>query len=530
MADANQKRSGRVLVVLTGGNIGLIATTDRQNQSVLKPAGVAEIKKIVLGSETADTLVLRERSLVGLPIHVDFTELRNEQRRFADPEEFDSAQVNPSQWTVIAETIKAHYDRYEGFVILHGLDTMAYTASALSFMLRNLRVPVILTGSQRPLNFPRTDATQNIFSAITLAASASLGLEPEIPEVCVYSYDTLFRGNRTSMASASSYRTFDSPNFPPIASVGEHIEIQAHLVRVSGTAQLLTLRNKVDAKVVILDVFPGMGASIIHNVREKETGIKGVLLRTYGMGTAPTSASVLEALEGLSDAEIVVMNVTQARSGRISHGQDPVSLRLFEQGVVSGVDMTAEAAYAKMVILLSEKDDATEAGDLLQIESCGEQSQSIFHIHFDANQTREDESGDGAFRALLRPTREQVVGQDKIKQNLRGISYIQLRLLGLEPMKEDNKPVNRTIELEAALIDESREPNAVVAHLKTDILRWFAKGRNTINVAYDITPWRDQLLSPDRIPSTMLRLQTNEAVRWKRASIVIFAGLDVSAS
>jgi L-asparaginase/archaeal Glu-tRNAGln amidotransferase subunit D len=299
MPTVEDKRLGRVLVILTGGNIGLIATMDNRNETVLRPAELTELRALVLGSANADTLLLRERTLAGLAIHLAFKDLRqNDQRRFSDPEEFDSAQVDPRTWAVLADTIKDSYEQYEGFVILHGLDTMAYTASALSFMLQNLQSPVILTGSQRPLNYPRTDAIQNIYSALTLAAAESLGITPVVPEVAVYCYDTLFRGTRVSMMNASSYRTFDSPNFPPLATVGEHIETQAHLVKPRGSPKVLTVRNRVDAKVVILDVFPGMDAAIFENLHQ--TNSKGVLLRTYGMGTAPTSPSVLEALDALT--------------------------------------------------------------------------------------------------------------------------------------------------------------------------------------------------------------------------------------
>jgi L-asparaginase len=413
---------------------------------------------------------------------------------------------------------------------------MAYTASAISFMLKGLRSPVIFAGSQRPLNFARTDALQNIFSAITLAASGYLGLKPIIREVTVYSYDTLFRANRASMVSASSYRTYDSPNFPSIATVGEHIEIQSHLVRAPDESKMLIANTKVDAEVVILDVFPGMRPAIINGLarnveRAREANnenvpIRGVLLRTYGMGTAPTSSSVLDALQKLNESDIVVMNVTQARSGRISHGQDPVSLRLFEQGVISGVDMTAEAAYAKMVVLLSQVEDFHEVSDLLQLERAGEQSQSIFHIHFDANQTREDDTNPGIFQAILSPRPVNEV--HLLRSHIGRVSYIQLRLLGLEPVTGDNKPVSRTIELDVSLVDPDGPANSEVARLKSDLLRWVARGRRTINMAYDITDAKDRLLSLDKIPSTRVRLRTNEMVRWKRASIAIFTTVEDS--
>jgi L-asparaginase len=524
----NQKKAGRVLVILTGGNVTLASAKDRHNEDVLTPARVPDIKKELLGNETADTLLLQEGTLAGRIVHVDFEDLREgEEQKYHDPEELDSAQVNPKLWAKLVRRIKDNYDDYEGFVILHGLDTMAYTASALSFMLQNLNAPIILTGSQRPLNFKRTDAVQNIFTAITFAAADTLGIRPVITGVSVYSYDTLFRGSRASMSSATAYRAFDSPNFSQLATVGEHIEIQSHLIQVDQIAHVLTTKEKVEARVVILDVYPGMDASIIHGLRQAE-GIKGVLLRTYGMGTAPTSEGVLKALRQLTDAGIVVMNVTQARSGRISHGQDSVSLRLFEQGVISGVDMTAEAAYAKMVVLLSELDNDKKCADLLQIEGAGEQSQSIFHIHFDANETREDESGSGTYSAILRPSRA-VEEAPRIRKDLQLIDYIQLRILGLEPSREEDAGRNWSTEIDISLIDptsDTTQEGKIVASLKRDTLRWFSAGRKTINKAYDITDNRDQLVSRDKIPSTYVRLESHQPIRWRLASIAVFAHVD----
>lgn len=508
-----------VSVIMTGGNIGLVATKDKHDNTVLEPARLPEIRRLVLGDPQATSLILREGGLAGTSVAVEFTDLRGTRQRYSDPEELDSAQVDPQLWAELAERINKQYARFEGFVVLHGLDTMAYTASGLAFMLRNLQSPVILTGSQRPLNYPRTDALQNIFSAITLAASESLGIAPIIPEVCVYSYDTLYRGSRVSMIDASSYRSFDSPNFPPFGTVGEHIDIQQHLIGDRSSTLMLNLRTQVAAKVSILDVFPGMDAGILLGLGAADD-VRGVLLRTYGMGTAPTSPEVLAALDNLTKAGKVVMNVTQARSGRISRNEDPVSLRLFEQGVISGVDMTAEAAYAKMVVLLSEKSDPQEVADLLQIEQCGEQSLSIFNIHFEPGETR-DIRDEGRCSAELKPIKG-LIGRHLLR--LDSVKYIQLRMLGVEPVeKKTGAAITRAIELEAMLVDPHAEDKTAAHRVKADILRWSSKGRPTINVAYDITPFKDRLISPDQTPSTILVFETTEAIRWKRLSVVIHA-------
>jgi len=190
--------------------------------------------------------------------------------------------------------------------------------------------------------------------------------------------------------------------------------------------------------------------------------------------------------------------------------------------VISGVDMTAEAAYAKMVIYCSEKRKFEEVSDLLQIEHYGEQSLSIFNIHFPAGTTKEESDGDKCL-ATLKPERE-ITGSHLIKYSL--IKNIQIRLLGLEPVaKEDGKPVNRTIEIELSLVDPTVEHKTISHHLKSDILRWSSKGRNTINIAYNVTEAKDKLLSPGNMPNTYLLLETNEPIKWTRCQFVIFAAI-----
>lgn len=541
---ATRKAVGRssgegVLVIVAGGNIGLMAIEENQNW-VVRPAALEDLATLVVdeasggaGRTTGGTLVLREDSTKGTRIRVDFQPIGTQAARSYGPEELDSAQVDPARWEEIAETIESQYDNYEGFVILHGLDTMAYTAAALSFMLGQPKVPVILTGAQRPLNFGRTDALQNIVSSIAIAASGSLGIHPIVQEVCVYSHDTLFRGNRVTMMSSSSYRSFDSPNYPALAVAGENIEIQDHLIWRYGKRHHLDHRDAARAQVEIVDVFPGMNPARVASLSEervsdlrkqelegKRSDLRGVLLRTYGMGTAPTSEKFLTALKDLVDAEIVVMSVTQARSGRISHGTDPVSVRLMEQGVVSGGDMTAEAAYAKMVVLLSQSDDAAEMADRLQIARCGEQSQNVFNLHFKAGETQQEGGSD--FTAYLSQS-EMVEGHELIPED---ITHIQLRLFGVQPADSSRPNARRLIELKVNLAERLQDRNEIGELLVHETLRWDNGASETLNLVKDVTDFVEPyVLQPDQF---MVRLETSEPISWTRAGLAIFSTVRLS--
>jgi len=247
--------------------------------------------------------------------------------------------------------------------------------------------------------------------------------------------------------------------------------------------------------------------------------VSGILLRTYGMGTAPTQEGFLTALEELVKSGVLIMNVTQARSGRISHGLDPISLRLFEHGVVSGVDMTSEAAYAKMVVLLSQHLPAHEIADKVQIDLCGEQSQSIFTLHFPADATREGVPGIKDATATVEPSTA-ITHRELLDRSNTQIRFIQLRILGLHLDPKPSEPRSRVVRFNAYLVDKGQAIPLIVDELKKQqSLTWSRYGRPTINVAFDITQSKDQLLSA----GTMLRIDTTEPVRWKRMQVVIHA-------
>lgn len=258
----------------------------------------------------------------------------------------DSANMTPSNWHQIAEHIKHHYHEYDGFVVLHGTDTMAYTASALSFMLENLSKPVILTGSQLPLFETRNDARENLINALWIAGNYN------IPEVCVYFGTKLFRGNRVSKIDASSFAAFDSPNFPIIGKVGTDIRIRHELLLEIPSAEF-QLQKINPLAVSVLRIFPGMSIDIIRPILQLP--LKAVILQTYGIGTAPEEKSFLDLIQQTVERGIVIVNCSQCAYAKVRMSDYVSGSALLSAGVISGADMTIEAALTKLFYLFSKE-------------------------------------------------------------------------------------------------------------------------------------------------------------------------------
>lgn len=278
----------------------------------------------------------------------------------------DSSSMSPSTWFDIAEDIAAHHDDYDGFLVIHGTDTMAYTASALSLMLEGLKKPVILTGGQIPLCEVRNDSRENLITSLLLAA------RDDIHEVCLFFNNRLFRGNRTTKVNAGSFDAFDSPNFPPLGTTGIDIEIDSALLlpKPHEHAQL-RVHKLHDSPVAVLRLFPGISAAVVKNLLAPP--IKGLVLETYGVGNAPDNDPELMAvLKEASDRGVVIVNCTQCLKGRVRMGAYATGSGLLEAGVISGFDMTPEAALAKMFFLFSTRSDIHEIRTLMQISLKGE--------------------------------------------------------------------------------------------------------------------------------------------------------------
>jgi L-asparaginase len=317
----------KVLLIYTGGTIGMMQNPET---GALKPFDfrfltreVPELKRLNVKLESV---------------------------AFKKP--IDSSNMHPKVWVEMAQVIEKNYDTFDGFVILHGSDTMAYTASALSFMLENLAKPVILTGSQLPIGIIRTDGKENLITAIEIAAAKKNG-RPLVPEVAIYFEYELFRGNRTLKYNSAHFDAFISPNYPVLAEAGVTIEYKENYIQ-RGSKKKLNVYKNMDTNIAVLSLFPGINQKTVSCVLSNPD-VKAVIIETFGAGNASTEKWFIDELKTAIKRGVIIFNVTQCLEGRVIQGKYETSSQLKQIGVTGGEDITMEAAVTKLMFLLGQK-------------------------------------------------------------------------------------------------------------------------------------------------------------------------------
>ena len=467
----------KVLIINTGGTIGMVHNDPNDPTSPLRPA--------------KDWHEIAKEHPILEKFPTDYCQL--------DPL-IDSSDMCLEVWVKIGEIIEKFYDEYRGFVILHGTDTMAFTASALSFMCKNLSKPIILTGSQVPLQFPRSDALQNLITAIQIAGNEIYGVRL-VPEVAIFFRDTLLRGNRARKIDATNYFGFSSPNYPAIGEVGGDIKIIKDRI-LKPSHEKFYLDKRFSNEVIVLELFPGLNFSYLKNIFKEGSGIKGVILKTYGNGNAPTSQEFLDFLEYISSQKIVIIDITQCTKGFVKMGLYEASAKLTDIGVISGTDLTPEAAVTKLMYLLGAYKDIKQIKRKMQVDICGEQTLSQYDFSFES---------DGEFTDYFET---EIVVPKKLKKEylLRAVA----RVVGIKDRECEDKDLIITMSIESLddYNDNFIEPNSKIQKI-------VKKDKKDAHILFDKSVKR--ILDSSRM--VKITMTSNMKITWENINFSIYSEL-----
>lgn len=343
------KSRQRILMIYTGGTIGMIENPETGS---LEPFDF-------------DHLLENVPKLRLLDLEIESVE-------FEHP--IDSSSMNPGHWQKIAKVIEENYEKYDGFVVLHGTDTMAYTASALSFMLENLAKPVIITGSQLPIGDVRTDGEENLITALQIAGSTDSEGHPKVREVAILFEDFLLRGNRSTKHSSDNFAAFSSNNYPPLAEIGLGIHFNKSEAPLDNSEKKFRVHYGIDTNVMYIDLFPGIQEGVVRHLFSTP-GIKGIVMKTFGAGNGPNDPWFIQTLQEAVARGIVVINISQCMNGSVMPELYSAGREISRSGVISGRDMTSEAAITKLMHLFGCGMSAKEVGDCMKRSICGEMTE-----------------------------------------------------------------------------------------------------------------------------------------------------------
>ena len=335
-----------ILIIYTGGTIGMIENPDTR---ALEPFNM--------------------RHLLDNVPKIKLLDLELESMEFDNP--IDSSSMEPSHWQDIARVIEANYNDYDGFVVLHGTDTMAYTASALSFMLENLDKPVIITGSQLPIGDVRTDGEENLITALQVASARDSEGRHMVREVAILFEDYLWRGNRSTKHSSDNFNAFSSDNYPALASFGLGIHFNREALLAPKPKGPLKVHYDIDTNVMVIDLFPGIQENVVRHMMETP-GIKGIVLKTFGAGNGPSHPWFIRLLEETTKRGVVIVNVTQCSNGSVNPELYSAGIGISRAGVLSGRDLTSEACVTKLMHLLGSGEKLDHIKHLMSTSLCGE--------------------------------------------------------------------------------------------------------------------------------------------------------------